>query len=166
MSEHKLVRCFSFDMSPVARTSGKAAALIVLLGAALLGAQSLPKFDVASVKRNKPVEGPQYTLTKIEAGGRLIATGAQLRTLISMAYQLKPDEAKLVTGLPDWAKSEAFDVEGKAEGDSSREQLNLMLQSLLADRFKLVMHRETRQGPVYALVLARNGRTGPNLQPH
>jgi uncharacterized protein (TIGR03435 family) len=122
-------------------------------------------FDVASVKRSKPGEGPQYMLTKTEAG-RLIATGAPLRTLIAMAYQLKPDETRFISGQPEWAKSETFDIEGKAEGDPSREQLDLMLQSLLADRFKLAIHRETRQAPVYALVLSRKGRTGPNLQPH
>ena len=68
--------------------------------------------------------------------------------------------------MPDWANSEAFDIEAKAEGNPSREQISLMLQTLLADRFKLVVHLETRQLPIYALVLSKAGRMGPRLQPH
>lgn len=126
-----------------------------------------PKFDVASIKQNKPTgPGPQFTMTGMERGGRYVATGAQLRTLIASAYQLKPDQAQFISGMPDWAKSEVFDIEARAEGNPTREQMSLMLQSLLADRFKLAAHRETRQAPVYALVLSRAGRTGPQLQPH
>jgi uncharacterized protein (TIGR03435 family) len=126
-----------------------------------------PKFEVASIKQNKPTgSGPQYTMTGMERGGRYVATGAQLRTLIASAYQLKPDQARSISGMPDWAKSEAFDIEARAEGNPTREQMSVMLQSLLAERFKLVVHRETRQAPVYALVLSKAGKTGPQLQPH
>ena len=59
-----------------------------------------------------------------------------------------------------------FDIEAKAGGNVTRDQINLMLQSLLADRFKLAAHQETRPLPVYALVLSKAGKTGPQLQSH
>jgi len=125
------------------------------------------RFDVASIKQNKPTESrTQFSITRMEAGGRFVAIATQLRTLIAAAYQLKPDQARLISGMPDWANSEGFDIEAKAEGNPTREQTSLMLQWLLADRFKLVMHRETRQVPIYALVSLRAGRTGPQLHPH
>jgi len=126
-----------------------------------------PRFDVASIKQNKPTgSGSQFTVTRMESGGRFLATAAQLRTLIAVAYQLKPDQAHSISGLPDWGNSEGFDIEARSEGNPTREQTSLMLQSLPADRFKLVVHNETRQVPIYALVLLRAGRTGPQLQPH
>ena len=86
-----------------------------------------PKFDVASVKPNKPTgSGPQYMMTGM-SGGRMVATGAPLQTLIAMAYDLRPDQQKrLISGMPEWAKSELFDVEGKTEGNPPREQMRLM----------------------------------------
>jgi uncharacterized protein (TIGR03435 family) len=122
-----------------------------------------PKFDVASIKQDSSA---QFSMTGIEPGGRLVANSVQLRTLIAWAYQLKPDQAKLISGLPDWAKSKSFDIDARAQNNPPREQLLLMLQSLLADRFKLTVHRETREVPVYALVATKAGRTGPQLQPH
>jgi uncharacterized protein (TIGR03435 family) len=86
--------------------------------------------------------------------------------LIAWAYQLKPDEARLISGSPDWANSESFDIEAQASGNLPRDRMFLMLQSLLADRFKLALHHETREVPVYALVFAKPGKTGPQLQPH
>jgi uncharacterized protein (TIGR03435 family) len=126
-----------------------------------------PRFEVASVKQNKPTgSGPQYSVTATQPGGRLVATAVQLRGLITWAYQLKADEARLISGLPDWAKSESFDIEAQAEGNPSKEQMLLMLQSLMADRFKLALHHESREVPVYALVLAKAGKAGPQLQTH
>ncbi len=69
-------------------------------------------------------------------------------------------------GGPGWMDSEHFDIEAKAEGDPSREEENLMVQSLLEDRFKLVIHRETRQLPIYTLVVSKSGKTGPQLTTH
>jgi uncharacterized protein (TIGR03435 family) len=129
-------------------------------------ADQRPTFDVASIKPNQPnASGPQYMITMMQPG-RLIYTGVKLSTLISAAYQLKPDQAKLIVGIPPWATSQAFDVEGRVQGNSPPQQMRLMLQSLLAERFKLAMHTETRQVPIYALVLAKAGKPGPQLQAH
>jgi uncharacterized protein (TIGR03435 family) len=62
--------------------------------------------------------------------------------------------------------SEHFDVEARPEGNPSVEQLELMRQSLLADRFKLAAHYETRKLPVFALVLTKPGKLGPGLTQH
>jgi uncharacterized protein (TIGR03435 family) len=91
-------------------------------------------------------------------------TNVTLRILIQIAYP-GPTE---IAGGPSWIGSgpsgDRFDVNAKAEMASSREQLQLMLRTLLADRFKLVVHTETKVEPVYALVLVkRDGSLGPNL---
>jgi uncharacterized protein (TIGR03435 family) len=59
-----------------------------------------------------------------------------------------------------------FDIEARAPGNPTKDQMRLMMQSLLADRFRLRAHFETHEGPVYALTLVRLGRTGPKLRPH
>ena len=73
----------------------------------------------------------------------------------------------LANQLPQWAKTEEFDIQARAENHNpTKDQMRLMMQSLLADRFKLALHTETRQLPVYALVLDKPGMPGPQLRPH
>ena len=101
-------------------------------------------------------------------GGRFVATNATLRRLILEAYRI-PD-TQLIDA-PDWTQTERFDVNAKLEreapivrGDAGERQL--ALRSILAERFKLRVHRETRQVPMYALVMARADRKpGPMLRP-
>jgi uncharacterized protein (TIGR03435 family) len=81
--------------------------------------------------------------------------------VIALAYEvppalLYPYEGKVVIG-PAWINSEIFDIEAKAESPTTEAQLKLMLQTLLVDRFKLKLHREDREMPVYALVAGKNG---------
>ena len=69
--------------------------------------------------------------------------------------------------LPKWATAERFDVEARApQPTPTKDQMRLMMQSLLADRFKLTLHFDARQVSVFALVLAKPGKTGPELVPH
>lgn len=68
--------------------------------------------------------------------------------------------------VPDWVKNDRYDIEARAPGPASKDQMRLMIQSLLADRFKLVVHWETRQAPVFALILDKPGKPGPQLLPH
>jgi uncharacterized protein (TIGR03435 family) len=71
-----------------------------------------------------------------------------------------------IAGGPDWIDKDRWDVVAKADGDASPDQLMALLQTLLADRFKLAAHREVRDAPIYALTLSRNnGRLGPQLRP-
>jgi uncharacterized protein (TIGR03435 family) len=68
--------------------------------------------------------------------------------------------------LPKWTSTEYFDIQARAVGSPTKDQLRLMMQSLLAERFRLAIHNETRQLPVFALVLVKSGKTGPHLQAH
>jgi uncharacterized protein (TIGR03435 family) len=77
------------------------------------------------------------------------------------AYSVQPFQ---VSGGPGWVDSVHYDISAKAGAQVSREDVLLMLQALLADRFQLAFRRETRQLPVFALVLARkDGKLGPRL---
>jgi len=120
-----------------------------------------PAFDVVSVKVNR--SGSGLALIAPQAGGLFTATNVTLNNLIITAFHLMPHQ---LYGLPEWGASEHFDIEARAEGNPTRDQINLMLQPLLEDRFKLAVHHETRQLPVFALVLSKPGKTGPGLLPH
>lgn len=87
---------------------------------------------------------------------------------ISFAFKLNADQRKLMyASLPNWAATEYFEIHARSENDHpTKDQLRLMMQSLLADRFKLTVHIETRQLPVLALTLIRPAIPGPNLHPH
>jgi uncharacterized protein (TIGR03435 family) len=150
-----------------------AAILAGLLTSPLLRAQApatdadRPAFDVSSIKPSK--SGGPYIGRGGNAPepGRFRAVNITLRFLIANAYLLTPGESVTrIFGAPNWIDSESFDVEAKAEGNPSPDRMRLMLQSLLADRFKLALHHETRQLPVYALVLAKPGKMGLQLKPH
>jgi uncharacterized protein (TIGR03435 family) len=140
---------------------------IGMLTAPRLRAQSLasnaesPAFEVASVKPNKAGD-PGRRMLMPQPGGRLTAANVAAAELIRFAYEL-PDFQ--IVGGPDWLNSDRFDVVAKAEGDPPVAQKRLMLRRLLAERFKLTVHTETRELPIYAMVMARNdGRIGPRLR--
>ena len=119
-----------------------------------------PAFEVASVKRNTSGE-PGSRLEPLP-GGRLNAVNVPAAALIRFAYDLP---AFQVLGGPDWLTADRFDVAATAQRDASIEQTRLMLRRLLAERFTLSAHTETREQPVYALVMARSdGRIGPQLR--
>jgi uncharacterized protein (TIGR03435 family) len=117
-----------------------------------------PAFEVVSVKRNVDANAR----TSISSPpGRYTATNVPLMVLVNSAYRLAPYQ---YVGMPGWADSERFDVAAKAPDGARTDQTPVMLQSLLADRFKLVAHMETRDSPVYTLVMARaDRRLGPQL---
>jgi uncharacterized protein (TIGR03435 family) len=124
-----------------------------------------PAFDVVSIKPDK--SGDQGTSLRRQAGGFYRATNASPRALIASAYLNEfPPKGRLIFGGPGWIDAERFDIEARAEGNPSNEQERLMLQSLLEDRFKLVLHHEARRLPIYALVVLKAGKTGPQLIPH
>jgi uncharacterized protein (TIGR03435 family) len=126
-----------------------------------------PAFDVSSIKPSKS-NGPYIGRGgNAQEPGRFRVSNITLRLLIGNAYQLTPGESVTrLFGAPKWIDSEHFEVDAKAEGNPSPDQIRLMLQSLLSDRFKLALHHETRQLRVYALVLAKPGKMGPQLKPH
>jgi uncharacterized protein (TIGR03435 family) len=125
-----------------------------------LGAQS-PAFDVASVKTAAdPGMIPMFCLVPCSPGERLTVEGARvdirymsLSRLILTAYRIK---AFQLSG-PDWMKTQRFDIVAKIPEGVSKDKVPEMLQALLAERFKLSIHRESRDQPVYALVVGKNG---------
>jgi uncharacterized protein (TIGR03435 family) len=131
-------------------------------------------FDVASVKQNKSGSPPHadFSLDNGNSyaanGGLFSVTGFPVAAYIAFAYKLTPGQRQfLQPSLPKWAATERFDIRARAaDSNPSKDQVRLMVQSLLADRFKLTVHFETRQLPVFALVLAKSGKLGPQLQPH
>jgi uncharacterized protein (TIGR03435 family) len=138
---------------PAARKRGTMAAAILLAAAAFgLYAQEAPRpsFQVASVKPNtdNPPNRSQHPLP----GGRWSAKNATLAMMIVTSYKVQ--RYQLVGG-PSWIESDGFDIEATADPDAKAPQLLLMMQSLLADRFKLTMHRENKELPVYNLSGAR-----------
>jgi len=148
------------------------AGIVAMVAASMLpnlAAQSPPIaasaiFEVVSIKPN-PNGRLSPTRSRIQPGGRFVAENIPIVLLIGQAY---PIQAYQLVGGPSWIWSDAFDIDAKANGEllptSGRRPIQGALRGLLADRFKLVTHTETRQLPVYALVLARNdGRLGPNL---
>jgi uncharacterized protein (TIGR03435 family) len=143
-------------------------ALVVSVGpvanASAQVAEATERFEVATVKPNKTADaGPRFD----GPPGRFSATGVTLHELILFAYQLQAFE---IFGAPSWATSDRFDVAATMEpaptGTSPGPRNRRMLRALLAERFKLVVHEERREMPVYALALARTDRKlGARLRP-
>ena len=135
------------------------AAALVLAGAALgQTPPPAPAFEVASVKPAAPLGRGQLLSGQMHIGmtidaARVDIGSMSLADLIRVAYRVKPYQ---VSG-PDWMASGRFDVLAKLPEGASREQVPEMLQALLAERFKLTVHRESKEQAVYALVVGKNG---------
>jgi uncharacterized protein (TIGR03435 family) len=119
-----------------------------------------PRFEVASVKANH--SGDRRTSMRVLPGGRIEATNRTLRLLIKNAYQLQDVQ---IAGGPDWLDDARFDISAKAEGNPTQVEIQLMLRTLLVERFKLATHTEPRELQIYSLGLVRSGGTlGPQLR--
>ena len=138
-----------------------AAVLAVVTAAQSTSPAKPPAFEVTSVKPNTSGDG--RVLMSPQPGGRLNLVNVPLRLMIRNAYRVQDFQ---IVGGPDWLGTARFDVVAKAEGGNpSQEELQLMLRSLLADRFKLVVRPDTREMPTYSLVPARaDGKTGAQLR--
>jgi bla regulator protein blaR1 len=121
-----------------------------------------PDFNIVSIKANK--SGDQQVTMIPQRGGRYTVSNVPLSLLVALAYQ--PLQRFAMYGMPDWADSERFDIDVRSEGNATREQMNSTLQSLLAKRFRLVVHHEIRQLSVYTLVALKPEQTGWRLVPH
>ncbi len=117
---------------------------------------ALPEFEAVSIKPNK--SGEVRANFHPSPGGRLNATNVTAKALIEWAYGIRDFQ---LSGEPGWADSERFDVVAKSDGnpryDFLKPELETMFRSVLADRFKLVVHRDTKELPIYWLVIAKNG---------
>jgi uncharacterized protein (TIGR03435 family) len=129
--------------------------LVLLCGVNAIGSPAQPptEFEVASVKPNH--SGTTTMKFPVPAEGRFRATNFPLKALVSFAYGVLGSQ---IAGAPDWINSERFDVEGRAaDTNITREQYQQMLRSLLEERFKLNVHRETKNLPAYELVVTKTG---------
>ncbi len=129
-----------------------------------LAAQAPLEFEVASIKRNTTntfASGPPPN----PASGQVSMINATIQALILRGYPLQTTPP-LVTGLPEWAESERYDVVAKGKPGATPDEQQQMWRALLTDRFKLQAHYETRDRQGYNLLLARpDKRLGPDLQP-
>lgn len=129
-----------------------------------------PAFEVATIKpgisAQDAMSGRMAMGVAYKPGGRIIATNAPLRLLIQFAYAAHdspyqghsdPLEASQVIGGPAWIDSDGYNIQAKPEANTDQKQAWLMLQTLLADRFRLTLHRETRQLPVFNLTAKKSG---------
>jgi uncharacterized protein (TIGR03435 family) len=119
-----------------------------------------PLFQAASVKRNTDVQ-PRGMLVRVQPGGRLTTMNASPVLLIQNAYRVQAYE---IVGGPEWLNSDGYDIEATPGGAADEAKTRLMLRSLLAERFKLTVHRETRDMPAYALTAAKGGLRLPAPQ--
>lgn len=137
--------------------------IVVAIGAAigLSEAQTQrPEFETASVKPSAGI-GLGMGIHPLP-GGRLNVENAPLRVLISVAYDVRTFQ---IAGGPSWIYSAPFDIAAKGDDRATLPQELLMLQTLLENRFKLAVHRETRDAPVYELTIAKSGlRAAPSKE--
>ena len=127
--------------------------VLALLGAPLVRGQSVqPRFEAAAIRRNTAGAGGPELIT--EEGGMLSVRNFSVRTLVRLGWHLREVE---VLGGPAWMDSEGYDVQAKGNPSATDAQLRLMVQALLAERFQLVIHREMRELPVYAMIVGKNG---------
>jgi bla regulator protein BlaR1 len=132
-------------------------------------------FEVASIRQTAPGKftSPNFPL---DAGNAYASTGGRfsadfaVTTYLEFAYKIwltHEQKQSLVANLPKWVTNDQFTIQANAAKDNpTKDQMRLMVQSLLADRFQLSMHFETQEVPVFALALVTAGKTGPKLRPH
>lgn len=133
----------------------------LLFSGALAFAQKPPDnlvFEVASIKPSEPMTGGRMMIGMRADAGMLRYTNVALKDCIRVAYRLKDFQ---VQG-PDWIAQARFDITAKLPDGATQDQIPEMLAALLADRFKLTVHRETKDHAIYALV---TGKGGPKLKP-
>jgi uncharacterized protein (TIGR03435 family) len=132
---------------------------LFLCASGLMATAQRPAFEVATIKQNRT--GAENANVRAQPGGRVSVTNNTLYNLVRNAYRLQGFQ---IVGGPDWIHTDRWDIVAKADGDPPQPMLIDMLKTLLADRFKVVLHNETREMPIFALVLARgDGRPGPQL---
>ena len=124
-------------------------------------AANRPEFEVATVKPTPPPEpGKMMRFSTVNSGGpgtpdpeRVHWSGVTMKNLLMRAYNMKPYQ---ISG-PSWMDTERFDIDAKVPKGATKEDFMLMIQNLLADRFKVEIHRETKEMQMYALIVGKNG---------
>jgi uncharacterized protein (TIGR03435 family) len=137
--------------------------IVIALWSSAVFAQSR-EFEVASIKPSDPHSTPTRT---IRTTGRDVYANITVLLLMRTAYDVQDYQ---IAGAPSWLSSQFYDIAAKADGESapSQAELRQMFQKLLANRFQLKLHHETRDLPVYALVVGKGGplmrESGPDAR--
>jgi uncharacterized protein (TIGR03435 family) len=139
-----------------ARRSCLSLLVLSLLSGAFIHAQDQPTrltFDVAAIRLSKE-ETRNGAIKAMPSGQGYTAYNIPVKLMISLMYKVPMRQIK---GGPDWLSSDRYDVEARADHPYNLEDLHVMYQNLLADRFNLKLHKETKEGPVYALTVDTPG---------
>lgn len=137
-------------------------------------AGSKMEFDVASVRQSPPgtFTPPNFPLSRDDSyslNGGLFSADFPLIVYIEFAYKLWLTDGQrrlMLAHLPKWVSGDSFTIHARRNGSPTKDQMRLMVQSLLASRFKLAIHFESQNVPAFALTLAKPGKTGPMIRPH
>ena len=137
----------------------RASVMLIIAGGLITGgvaeAQSAPlSFDAASIKPSQNAGPAAPVGIRVAPGGRLVTVNTTLRMLVNYAYNVRDAQ---ITGGSSWIDSDRFDIEARPESVATQDQLRFMLQTLLADRFGLKIHKEPKEMNVYALTVAKGG---------
>jgi len=130
----------------------------LFLSAALAAAQTAApasslKFEVASIRPTQPGT-PKGGLRPLSGGRRYVGSNNPLRYYLAVAYQVRLDQ---IVGGPDWIDSERYEINAEAERPSTIEELHVMMQNLLTERFNLQFHHEIRKMQAYVLTVEKGG---------
>jgi uncharacterized protein (TIGR03435 family) len=128
------------------------------------------EFEVASVREDLSgkFHPPPFSMDADDGftnTGGLFTADLSLQGFIDFAYKL-PEQYNLLSHLPDWARKKQFEIQARAPANATKDQMRLMMQSLLAERFKLALHYETQETEVLVMTLAKPGKLGPRLRLH
>lgn len=135
--------------------------LLPFLCLAAFGQQARPEFEVASIRPAAPSASGQVNIGVHIDEAQVRFTYLSLKDLIGMAYKVKHYQ---ISG-PDWMASDRFNISATMPAGAKREQMQEMVQALLADRFQMIMHRTSKEFPVFALVPAKSGLKLKELAP-
>lgn len=133
------------------------------------------QFEVASVTENKSDGKPTSNVpldrgnVYYPTGGIFSATNQSFITYLIFAFKINISEFRggLMRSLPKWAVTDKFDINARTESQNpTKDELRLMVQSLLEERFQLKVHREKRVVPIFEMYLVKPGKSGPQLKPH
>jgi len=136
----------------------KNAVILIVAAAALYAQAPRPAFDSFEVATIKPTP-PDWSggrFIRMQSAHQFVARNHAVKTLLAAAYNLSP---KAIFGVPEWSEAEHYDVLAETPGETrpNLDEQMVMLRKLLADRFKVVFHREQREMPIYALTVAKGG---------
>jgi uncharacterized protein (TIGR03435 family) len=128
--------------------------LIVSVASAEPTASTRLTFEVASIRPSQSSAGAVFGIKPLPGGSGYTAQNVPFKLMMSLMYKVP---MRQILGGPDWINTDRFDIEARTDHPSSVDELHVMFQNLLADRFNLRFHKDMKEGPVYALTVEKSG---------